>query len=106
APPAPPPVGTRGGPPPLLFLGGGFATVKNWDHVIGGLAQKYRTVRFDARGRGKSATSADYSVRTAVDDVGAVIEATDIERPMLVGWSYGATIAVRYAARHPDQVGG
>ncbi|HEX4624174.1 MAG TPA: alpha/beta fold hydrolase [Solirubrobacteraceae bacterium] len=58
------------------------------------------------RARGKSGTSADYSVGAAVDDIGRVIDATDIKRPILVGWSYGATIAVRYAAQHPEQVGG
>jgi pimeloyl-ACP methyl ester carboxylesterase len=45
-------------------------------------------------------------VQAAVDDVGRVIEATGIDRPILVGWSYGATIAVRFAAHHPEQVGG
>jgi pimeloyl-ACP methyl ester carboxylesterase len=95
-----------GGTPPLLFLSGGFGTVRNWDPVIRRLAQKYRTVRFDARARGKSGTSADYSIGAAVDDIGRVIDATGIERPILVGWSYGATIAVRYAAKHTDQAGG
>ena len=99
-------VDTPGGTPPLLFLSGGFGSVQNWDRVIRRLAQKYRAVRFDARARGKSGTSADYSVSAAVDDVGRVIDATEIERPILVGWSYGATIAVRYAAQHPEQVGG
>jgi pimeloyl-ACP methyl ester carboxylesterase len=99
-------VDTPGGTPPVLFLGGGFGTVRNWDHVIRRLAQKYRVVRFDARARGKSGTSADYSVAAAVDDVGRVIDATDLKRPILVGWSYGATIAVRYAARHPEQARG
>ena len=42
----------------------------------------------------------------AVDDIGRVIDATGIERPILVGWSHGATIAVRYAAQHPRRVGG
>jgi pimeloyl-ACP methyl ester carboxylesterase len=54
----------------------------------------------------ESGTSADYSVRAAVDDIGRVIDATSIERPILVGWSHGATIAVRYAAQHPEPVGG
>ena len=95
-----------GGTPPLLFLSGGFGTVQSWSRVIRRLAGKYRTVRFDARARGKSGRSADYSVRAAVSDIGSVIDATHIERPILVGWSYGATIAVRYAAEHPEQVGG
>jgi pimeloyl-ACP methyl ester carboxylesterase len=90
----------------LLFLSGGFGTVQNLRRVIRRLDGKYRTVRFDARGRGKSARSADNSVQAAVDDIGRVIDATGIERPILVGWSYGATIAVRYAAQHPVRVGG
>ncbi len=99
-------VDTPGGAPPLLFLSGGFGTVRNWNRVIQRLEGRNRAVRFDARARGKSGTSADYSVQAAVDDIGRVIEATGIERPILVGWSYGATIAVRYAAYHPDGVGG
>jgi pimeloyl-ACP methyl ester carboxylesterase len=95
-----------GGTPPLLFLSGGFGTVQNWKRVTQRLGGKYRTVLFDARARGKSGTSADYSVQGAVDDIGRVIHATGIERPILVGWSYGATIAVRYAGRHPQQVRG
>jgi pimeloyl-ACP methyl ester carboxylesterase len=95
-----------GGAPALLFLSGGFATVRNWSAIIGRLDGKYRTVRFDARARGKSGRSADYSVQAAVDDVGRVIDATGIERPILVGWSHGATLAVRYAVQHPGQVAG
>jgi pimeloyl-ACP methyl ester carboxylesterase len=99
-------VDTPGGTPALLFLSGGFGTVQNWNHVIRRLAGKYRTVRFDARARGKSGRSADYSVQAAVDDIGRVIYATGIERPILVGWFHGATIAVRYAAQHPVRVRG
>jgi pimeloyl-ACP methyl ester carboxylesterase len=95
-----------GGAPPLLLLSGGFGTVQNWDRVVDRLDGKYRTVRFDARARGKSGTSADYSVEAAVDDVGRVIDAAGLERPVLVGWSLGATLAVRYAARHPGSAGG
>lgn len=72
-------------------------------HLLGG---RHRTVTFDARARGKSGTSADYSARGAIDDIGRMIEATGIERPILVAWSHGATITVRYAAEHPDQVAG
>ncbi|HTZ85274.1 MAG TPA: alpha/beta hydrolase [Solirubrobacteraceae bacterium] len=95
-----------GGAPALVFLSGGFGTAQNWSRVIRRLQGKYRTVRFDARGRGKSGRSADYSIRAAVDDVGRVIDATGIERPILVGWSQGATIAVRYAAEHSGRVSG
>ena len=99
-------VDTPGGEPALVFLSGGFGTVRNWNRVIQRLAGKYRTIRFDARARGKSGTSADYSLQGAVDDLGRVMEATAVERPIVVGWSQGATVAVRFAAQHPDRVGG
>jgi pimeloyl-ACP methyl ester carboxylesterase len=95
-----------GGTPPLLLLGGGFGTVQNWSAVVHAVAGRHRVVRFDARARGKSGTSADYSVEGAVEDVGRVMEGTALERPILVGWSYGATLAVRYAAQRPEQVRG
>jgi pimeloyl-ACP methyl ester carboxylesterase len=95
-----------GGTSPVLFLNGAFATVRSWNPVVKRLGARFRAVRFDARGRGKSPTSADYSVPTAVDDVGRVVAATGIERPIVVGWSHGATLAVRYAAEHPDVVAG
>ena len=99
-------VDAPGGTPALLFLSGGFATVQNWSRGIRRLDGKYHTVRFDARARGKSGRSADYSIQAAVDDIGRVIDATGIESPILVGWSQGATIAVRYAAQHLGRVGG
>jgi hypothetical protein len=48
--------------------------------------------RFDARARGKSGRSADYSLSAAVDDVGRVIDATGIQHPILVGWSHGDAV--------------
>src|SRR5262245_66080653 len=99
-------VDTPGGTPPLLLLSGGFGTAQSWRHVVDRLGGKYGIVRFDARARGKSDTSSDYSLQGAVDDVGRVIDATGIGRPVLVGWSYGATVAMRYAAQHPEHVDG
>ncbi|MER6046722.1 alpha/beta hydrolase [Streptomyces sp. NPDC001793] len=99
-------VDTSGGAPPLVFVNGGFATLRCWDRVMQRLADAHRTVRYDARARGKSGRSADYSFRATVDDVGRVMAATGVERPVLVGWSHGATAAVRYAAQHPGEISG
>jgi pimeloyl-ACP methyl ester carboxylesterase len=99
-------VDTPGAAPPLVLLNGAFGTAQDWNRVVAGLDGKHRVIRFDMRGRGKSGTSADYSLQASVDDVGRVIEAVGAERPVLVGWSHGATTAVRYAAQHPGQVAG
>ncbi|MFE9558236.1 alpha/beta fold hydrolase [Streptomyces sp. NPDC006703] len=97
---------TEGSGPPVLLLNGGFATQRFWKDVVPLLADRYRVVTFDGRGRGKSGISGDYSFAGCLDDVHAVLDATGLKRPILAGWSYGAAIAVRYAARHPDQVAG
>ncbi|MEV8531781.1 alpha/beta hydrolase [Streptomyces sp. NPDC051211] len=99
-------VDSLGDGPPLLFLNGGFSTWQQWDKVIHRLGGRYRTVRFDGRTSGGSGARADYSVRGAIDDVDRVIETTVLQRPVLVGWSHGATIAVCYAAEFPELVGG
>ncbi|MFE7595801.1 alpha/beta fold hydrolase [Streptomyces sp. NPDC057494] len=99
-------VDTPGAEPPVLFLNGGFATRRSWRHVLARLGGTHRTVTFDARGRGRSGTPADWSLRAMIDDVDRVIEARGLDLPILVGWSHGATIAVCCAAEYPDLVGG
>ena len=99
-------VDAPGGTPALLFLSGGFGTVKNWEPRHPPFSPGSTARCGSTRGRAGSRGSADYSVQAAVDDIGRVIDATGIERPILVGWSLGATIAVRYAAQHPGRVDG
>jgi pimeloyl-ACP methyl ester carboxylesterase len=91
---------------PLLLLSGQFATQRAWKGLLRLLGDRYRVVAYDTRARGRSGTSKDYSFASNVDDVSAVLEATGIRRPVLVGWSYGAAIAVRHAALHPGAVSG
>ncbi|RJQ82845.1 alpha/beta hydrolase [Pseudonocardiaceae bacterium YIM PH 21723] len=95
-----------GGTPPMLFLNGALGTVRDWDLVIERLAGNYRAIRFDARGRGQSGASADYSLSGALEDIGRVVESTGVQKPILVGWSAGATLAVAYAVANPEQVAG
>lgn len=61
-----------GGAPPVLFINGAFATQRHWKPVLRRLGGRYRTVTFDARARGRSGQSADYSVASAaIDDLAA-----------------------------------
>lgn len=99
-------VDQAGGPPAVVFLNGAFATLRHWNPVTTRLGGRYRTVRFDARGRGRSPRSSDYTTASAVADIGRVVTATGIRRPVLVGWSHGATLAVRYAMDRPNDVSG
>jgi pimeloyl-ACP methyl ester carboxylesterase len=92
--------------PETLFLNGAFSTRRDWKNVLRFLSPDFHTVTFDARGRGRSPSSANYSFAGALDDVASVVEATGLKRPILVGWSHGATLALRHAATHPGSIAG
>jgi pimeloyl-ACP methyl ester carboxylesterase len=89
----------------LIYLNGQFGTQSHWRRVIAELGGGYRHVTYDERGRGRSKRSADYSFEAGVRDIGAVLQARDVRDPvLLVGWSYGAALAVHWADRFPDRV--
>jgi pimeloyl-ACP methyl ester carboxylesterase len=93
-----------GGPGiPVVYLNGQFATQSYWRRVIAELGAGWRHITYDERARGKSKRSADYSFAAWLRDVDAVLGARGVERPLLVGWSYGAFVATHWASRHPDR---
>lgn len=91
---------------PVVYLNGSYASQRTWRHVINGLGPQWRHITYDERARGKSKRSADYSFEACLRDLDAVLEATQVDGPLLVGWSYGAALAVHRADRHPDRVAG
>jgi pimeloyl-ACP methyl ester carboxylesterase len=95
---------TRGPGRPVVYLNGAYASQRHWRPVVAELGTGWRHITYDERARGRSKRSADYSFEAAIRDVDAVLEATGVERPLLVGWSYGAALAVHWAARNPDRV--
>jgi len=97
---------TRGPGRPVVYLNGSYANQRPWRPVIAELGTGWRHITFDERARGKSRRSADYSFEACVRDVDAVLEARGVDRPILVGWSYGAVVAVHWASRNPDRIVG
>ena len=96
-----------GGPGvPVVYLNGQFATQGYWKRVIAELGPGFRHITYDERARGKSKRSADYSFEAAVRDVDAVLAARGVDRPLLVGWSYGAFVGAHWASRNPDRAVG
>ncbi len=68
------------------------------------LGRDYRIVAFDLRGHGCSGKpwneEAYSGTRVWADDVAAVIRATRLQRPVIVGWSFGGYISMHYARHH------
>jgi pimeloyl-ACP methyl ester carboxylesterase len=93
---------------PLVCLPGGPMQASVYLGDLGGLSAYRRLVLLDLRGTGDSAVPADpatYRCDRLVDDVEALRAHLGRDRIDLLGHSAGATLALLYAARHPDRVG-
>jgi pimeloyl-ACP methyl ester carboxylesterase len=90
----------------LLFFNGGGATQVSWKRIIGELRGQYRLVTFDFRNHGKTTASHDTSLESFLTDAEVIMDKVAGPRPLVIGWSLGADLAVWYAARHPGRVAG
>jgi pimeloyl-ACP methyl ester carboxylesterase len=76
-----------------------------WRPLFEKLAERYRLIRYDARGNGLSDWKVgEISFEAFVRDLEAVVDAAGLERFPLFGMSQGCAIAVAYAVRHPERV--
>jgi 3-oxoadipate enol-lactonase len=92
---------------PVLVLSHSlFFNADMFAHQVEGLGDRYRILRYDHRGQGRSAaaTSQDeLSMDTLAEDLSALLTALEIDRAHIAGNSMGGFIALRMAARHPEQ---
>jgi proline iminopeptidase len=89
---------------PLIVCHGGPGLWDMFGSLAGSLAGDVRVVRWDQRGCGRSERRGPYSVARSVADLDAVRAALGVERVAVLGHSWGATLALRYALDHPDRV--
>ena len=90
---------------PIVFIHGWSQNHLCWAHQYdSALADEFRLIAYDLRGHGMSDAPLDAAHYTDAslwaDDLAAVIEALDLERSVLVGWSYGAFVIFDYIRRH------
>jgi proline iminopeptidase len=94
--------------PPIIVLHGG----PGFDHGyllpdLDRLADAFRLIYYDQRGRGKSAWTvppAAASLQSEMDDLEALRAHLRMERAALLGHSWGGLLAMEYALRHPERV--
>ncbi len=93
--------------PPLVLLHGLASTLRIWDYVAPVLAGKYWVVAYDQRGHAESdKPDGGYDLPTMLADLVGLIKALGIKKPVLVGHSWGANLALAYAATYPDDCAG
>lgn len=93
---------------PIIVLHGG----PDFDHGyllpdLDLLADGFRLIYYDQRGRGKSADQVlpeDVSLMSDIGDLDKVRQHFHLQSPALLGHSWGAVLALEYALRHPEGV--
>ena len=92
---------------PAVFLHGGPGSSCNPEHRRYFDAKLFHAVLFDQRGSGRSTPRRCLQRNTTQDliaDLEKIRKALGIRRWLLVGGSWGATLALAYAESHPDRV--
>jgi pimeloyl-ACP methyl ester carboxylesterase len=94
------------GSPPLVFVHGWSCDHRYFAPQVEHFSQRHRTVAVDLRGHGVSdAPRQEYTMSAFADDVAWLCRELHAEKPVVVGHSMGAVIALQLAAEHPDVPG-
>ena len=88
----------------VVLLHGTPFDLRAWDPLVGALAGRCRTVRFDARGHGAATAVPPGGYAQLAADVVAVMDRLDIADAHVVGHSWGGQTAQQVALDHPERV--
>jgi non-heme chloroperoxidase len=95
---------------PIVFIHGISQCSLQWSRQMNStLADNHRLVAMDMRGHGSSDKPRDAynDSKLWADDVNAVIQALDLDHPVLSGWSYGPLVFLDYVRHYgEDRIGG
>ena len=94
---------------PIVLIHGASGNVRDWEHsMLPGLTQHHDIIAFDRPGFGYSDALPDFGWKLT-DQIGhlrGALHQLGVTRYILVGHSYGGSLAMRWALDHPDEVAG
>jgi pimeloyl-ACP methyl ester carboxylesterase len=90
---------------PLLLIPGAFLSTDSMTQWVAGFATERPVIVFDQQGHGRTAdTPRPMSYEQFGDDAAAVLQALEVERADVMGYSQGGGVALQLALRHPQLV--
>ena len=95
---------------PAIVLVHGFAdSAALWQAQVDAFQDRHQVVTVDMRGHARSESPQDpglYTQDQVVEDLRAVMDATEVERAVVGGHSLGGYTSMRFYQRYPDRVRG
>ena len=91
--------------PSVVLLHPGLWDSRTWDVQFGAFSGRFRVLRYDVRGYGRSSRPERGRPYSHVADLVAVMDAAGMERAALVGCSMGGAVAIDTAVTAPSRDG-
>jgi pimeloyl-ACP methyl ester carboxylesterase len=93
-----------GSGPPLILVHGISSSGSTWESLLPALGEHYSPITFDLRGHGESGRpTRGFLFDDYVNDLDGVVNALGIDRPLLMGHSFGGLVTLGWAAKHLDR---
>ena len=98
----------RGNGPPLVMIHGAYGAAADFEaSLFPQTAPRYRSIAMDRPGHGYTEAGDDPDI--ALPDaqarkLRAALQAIGVQRPILLGFSYGGAVALSYALQYPDEI--
>ena len=91
---------------PIVMITGVSFCLKIWDNVlIDSLSKQFKVILFDNRGAGQTdIPEGEYTIKMMADDTTGLMDALNIERAHILGFSMGGMIAQEVALNYPQKV--
>jgi 3-oxoadipate enol-lactonase len=89
---------------PVIFLHGLGSTSSVWEPQTRALGARFRLVRYDLDGAGRSKMKGPLSIESWVEDLGALLQALALTQAHFVGHSLGTLILQHFAVANPAKV--
>lgn len=90
--------------PPLILLHGHSLDRTMWDPQMAALSRRFRVIRYDLRGYGRSTVPREGEDRLHAEDLRQLMDGLGIARAHVVGLSLGGTVVLDMLALHPERL--
>jgi len=96
---------THGSGRPLILLHGGLMSSETFGPVLPQLSERHQVIAPDLQGHGRTADiDRPLDVRLMADDIAALIDHLELDKPDVVGYSLGGGVALQTAVKYPTKV--